>query len=41
MKENEKVFHVHFDASDGKCTIRDLLTKNCDMLIEWDVQTKT
>ena len=40
MKENEKVFHVHFDASDGKCTIRDLHVKNCDMLLEWDVQIK-
>jgi hypothetical protein len=29
-------FHVHFDGSDGKCSIRNLDTKYCIMLAEWD-----
>lgn len=31
----ERVFRVHFDASDGKCSIRGLLIKNCRILQEW------
>lgn len=32
----QKVFHVHFDGSDGKCQIRDLPLERCRMLLEWD-----
>jgi hypothetical protein len=31
----EKVFHVHFDGSDGKCQVRQLLVSRCQMLREW------
>jgi hypothetical protein len=30
------LFHVHFDASDGKCSIRNLRVADCIMLAEWD-----
>jgi len=33
-----KVFHVHFDGSDGKCQVRDLDVRLCHMLEQWDVQ---
>lgn len=33
----DKIFHIHFDASDGKCQIRGLDIQNCVMLLEWDV----
>ncbi len=29
-------FHVHFDGSDGKCSIRGLDIKRCALLLEWD-----
>jgi hypothetical protein len=32
----ETVFRVHFDGSDGKCSIRNLDTKRCIMVSEWD-----
>ena len=38
---NEKLFHVHFDASDRKCSIRDLHVKHCTMLLEWDFDTRS
>ena len=34
--EGEVVFHVHFDGSDGKCQIRNLLISRCRVLGEWD-----
>ena len=34
----EKVFRVHFDASDGKCSIRGLGLQYCGILEEWDVR---
>ncbi|MGD1100818.1 MAG: hypothetical protein ABSA59_02030 [Terriglobia bacterium] len=34
----EKVFRVHFDASDGKCSVRGLGLQHCEMLEEWDVR---
>ena len=37
LRGGEMLFHVHFDASDGKCQIRGLDVKNCVMLLEWDV----
>jgi hypothetical protein len=36
---NEQVlFHVHFDGSDGKCQVRNLRVSNCVLLQEWDVK---
>lgn len=35
-ESGQKVFHVHFDGSDGKCQIRDLPVEKCRMLAEWD-----
>jgi hypothetical protein len=34
----ESLFHVHFDASDRKCSIRGLGIKYCRVLAEWDVR---
>jgi Type II site-specific deoxyribonuclease len=34
----EKLFHVHFDASDGKCSVRGLGLEHCVVLEEWDVR---
>ena len=34
--DDEVVFHVHFDGSDGKCQIRNLLVSRCGVLGEWD-----
>jgi hypothetical protein len=31
----ERLFHVHFDASDGKCSIRNLPVSNCALLLSW------
>ena len=36
FRGREKVFHVHFDGSDGKCQVRDLAVSNCVMLETWD-----
>ena len=36
MHEDEVLFHVHFDGSDGKCQIRNLNISSCVMLAEWD-----
>ncbi len=33
---DERVFHVHFDGTDGKCQIQRLLVSRCTMLLEWD-----
>jgi hypothetical protein len=33
---SERLFRVHFDASDGKCSIRNLRTENCKILREWE-----
>lgn len=32
----QRVFHVHFDGTDGKCQIQRLLVSRCNMLLEWD-----
>ena len=32
------VFHIHFDGSDGKCQIRSLQVRDCEMLSEWDLR---
>ena len=36
FRGSEKVLHVHFDGSDGKCQVRDLAVSNCVMLESWD-----
>lgn len=37
-KEGKKVYRVHFDGSDGKCTISGLSISECDILLTWDLQ---
>lgn len=36
-RRGRKLFHVHFDGSDGKCQIGRLHIRDCVMLLEWDV----
>ncbi len=38
LRGGEKLFHVHFDGSDGKCQIRNLSIRHCVMLAEWDLK---
>lgn len=33
----ERLFRIHFDASDGKCSIRNLRVSDCELLSEWDI----
>jgi len=33
--ESRAVFHVHFDASDRKCSVRNIRLQDCDVLLEW------
>jgi hypothetical protein len=33
----ERLFHVHFDGSDGKCQIRNLHVRYCNLLAQWDL----
>ena len=35
----ERLFHVHFDGSDGKCQIRNLHIRYCNLLAQWDLHT--
>ncbi len=37
-KENRKIFRIHFDGSDGKCTISNLVISECEILLAWDLQ---
>jgi hypothetical protein len=37
FRGSERLFHVHFDGSDGKCQIGRLHVRDCVMLLEWDV----
>lgn len=37
-RAGRKVFHVHFDGSDGKCQIRGLAVADCQLLFAWDIQ---
>jgi len=34
-QEGRKIFHVHFDGSDGKCQIRRLSVSDCNLLFAW------
>lgn len=38
LRGDEVAFHVHFDGSDGKCQIRRLSLRHCDVLEEWDTR---
>lgn len=38
LEGDEKIFRVHFDASDGKCSVRGLGIEHCVMLETWDVR---
>lgn len=38
LQGHEKLFHVHFDGSDGKCQVRNLSIRHCVMLAEWDLK---
>ncbi len=37
-RQGERVFRVHFDASDGKCSVRNLGIQHGVMLEEWEVR---
>jgi hypothetical protein len=37
VQDGIPVFHVHFDGSDGKCSIRNLPVDRCILLSEWDL----
>jgi Type II site-specific deoxyribonuclease len=38
MRGEQRIFRVHFDASDGKCSVRNLGIEHCVVLEEWDVR---
>jgi hypothetical protein len=38
FRAEEKVFHVHFDGSDGKCQVRNLHVRHCETLLAWDLR---
>lgn len=38
FKDGEILFHIHFDGSDGKCSLRALHVRDCVMLATWDLQ---
>lgn len=38
IHRGEIVFHVHFDASDRKCSVRNLRIEDCAVLEEWDIR---
>jgi hypothetical protein len=40
VEHGHVLFHVHFDGSDGKCQIRNLNVKYCDVLLEWDTEIR-
>lgn len=37
-EEGDRLFRVHFDASDGKCSVRGLGLKHCVVLESWEVR---
>jgi hypothetical protein len=36
IEDGEVLFHVHFDGSDGKCQVRNLLVSRCNVLRSWE-----
>lgn len=41
LRGKERLFHVHFDASDGKCSIRNLSVSNCALLLSWETMIRS
>jgi len=37
FRRQERLFHVHFDGSDGKCQLRNLHLRYCNTLSNWDL----
>jgi hypothetical protein len=37
FRKNKLMFHVHFDGSDGKCSIRNFPVDNCVRLLDWEL----
>ena len=37
---NDRVFRVHFDGSDGKCSVRGIRLQDCRMLTSWDYRVR-
>jgi hypothetical protein len=38
IQDDKVLFHVHFDSSDRKCSVRNLRVADCAMLEEWDIR---
>lgn len=38
VKKGKTLFHVHFDASDRKCSVRNLRVSDYVMLSQWDIK---
>jgi hypothetical protein len=41
MRGAQPAFRVHFDGSDGKCSIRGLRVSDCRLLLEWERERRT
>jgi len=39
-RDGQKIFHLHFDGSDGKCQIRNLPVQSCRLLQKWDLRIR-
>lgn len=39
-RESDKVFRVHFDGSDGKCSVRGIRLQDCRLLTSWDYRVR-
>lgn len=37
FSEGDVAFHVHFDAADGKCQIRNLSVNRCALIDTWEM----
>jgi hypothetical protein len=40
LRNGEKVFRVHFDGSEGKCSVRGIQIQDCRMLSSWDYRVR-
>lgn len=38
IRAKQRIFRLHFDASDGKCSIRNLGIEHCAILEQWEVR---
>ena len=41
LRNEQPVFRVHFDGSDGKCSVRGLRVADCRLLLEWERERRT